>query len=230
MTKRHLPGAVTALAVLSTLLAFLGLVRTPSAASGSGVLAFAGVLVAQAACVVASRYGPLSVRRVAPAALAIGVPLGAAVGLLYGLVLVAEYASAAVSRHDVLLGYLIVAALAGAALLAGGLGAHRGRGFRAGLSSALWTAIAEYLVWYPVVLLIHHTYHGTAAETRALRAEGTYDEFARSRMTDFRAFVVQDLFGAGFYHLIADVILALALGSAAAGLTTLARRPRHARA
>ncbi|HKS98827.1 MAG TPA: hypothetical protein VJT31_04785 [Rugosimonospora sp.] len=209
--------AFAALAGLTTLLAAVALLRTPAAGS-AGLLALLGVLVAQAACVVAARFGPLAERRVAPAALATGGTIGALVGLGYGLVLLAEYASPVVSRVDIPLGYGIVGTLVAGGLLAGGVAAYRAGGFRAGLAGALWGAMATYMVWYPLVLITYHAFDGTAAQARALRAEGSYDDFARSGMADFHAFVLQDMFGAGFFHLILNAAIALVFGSLAAGL------------
>ena len=42
-------------------------------------------------------------------------------------------------------------------------------------------------------------------------------------MTDIKAFALQDLFGAGFYHLLLGGAIALLFGSAAAGSTVLLR-------
>jgi hypothetical protein len=80
-----LPWVFVALAVLSALLAVLGLVRTPAAfTAGPGPIALAGVILAQAACVAAAFLGPLSVRRLRGRVLAPGVGIGAVVGILYG--------------------------------------------------------------------------------------------------------------------------------------------------
>jgi hypothetical protein len=225
MPVHWVPVSFAVLAGLSTVLSVAALVRTPTAlTAGTGPIAIAGVLVAQAACVTAAAVGPLSARRVAPAALSVGALLGATVGVLYGLETFAEDAAAAVSRHNVQLGYVIVGVLVASSLVAGAVGAHRTGRWRDGVAAALWNAMAEYMTWYPFVLIAYHAYRGTAAQDRALRAEGTYEDFAASGMADFKAFVVQDLFGAGFYHLVAGVLLAALLGSAAAGVAVLARR------
>jgi hypothetical protein len=120
---------------------------------------------------------------------------------------------------------VIVGVLVGSDLLAGGLGAMAGRGVRDGVMAALWNAIAGYMSWYPLVLIGYHAFSGTAGQDRAVRAEGTYQDFARSGMGDLKAFVLQDLFGAGFDHLILGTVLALLFGSAAAATVALMRRP-----
>src|SRR5262245_9781741 len=154
---RWVPPMIAVLAASSVLLAVLGLIRTPTAfTDGQGPLAVAGVVVAQVACLVATLWGPLSVRVVAPAALVVGVPVGAVVGALYGTELLTENISAALTRHSVTVGYLILGALVAASLVTGCLGALGGRGFGAGVSAALWNAIAGYLVWYPFVLIGYH--------------------------------------------------------------------------
>jgi hypothetical protein len=63
---------------------------------------------------------------------------------------------------------------------------------------------------------------------RVWRAEGTYDDFARSGMSDIRAFVVQDFWGAGFFHLLAGLVLAGILGGATALAVRVCQRARRA--
>ncbi|MFI5896181.1 hypothetical protein ACIA5D_39380 [Actinoplanes sp. NPDC051513] len=55
---------------------------------------------------------------------------------------------------------------------------------------------------------------------RVWRAEGIYDDFARSGMSDLPAFVLQDFWGAGFFHLLAGLVLAAVFGSATAALVS----------
>ena len=70
------------------------------------------------------------------------------------------------------------------------------------------------------------TFIGSPALDRVLRAEGAYDDFHRSGMTDLKAFVLQDLFGAGPFHPLAGLLLATACGSIGAALALTVRRRR----
>ena len=44
-------------------------------------------------------------------------------------------------------------------------------------------------------------------------AEGTFADFAASGMSDFSTFVMEDLLGAGFFHLLLAPFLAAILGT-----------------
>ena len=57
---------------------------------------------------------------------------------------------------------------------------------------------------------------GDGAADRVLRAEGTYDDFHRSGLSSLEAFVLQDFWGAGFFHLLAALLLAVLFGLPAA--------------
>jgi hypothetical protein len=50
-------------------------------------------------------------------------------------------------------------------------------------------------------------------QEQVLAAEGTYTDFARSGMSDLSAFVMEDFLGAGFFHLILGLMLAVILGT-----------------
>jgi hypothetical protein len=45
-----------------------------------------------------------------------------------------------------------------------------------------------------------------------LRAEGDYEDFARSGMSDFNAFIMEDFMGATFFHLLLGLVVAAVLG------------------
>ena len=65
---------------------------------------------------------------------------------------------------------------------------------------------------------------GVVAWQVGSQASDIYDDFARSRMSDIRAFVLQDFWGAGFFHLVAELVIAGIFGMTAALLTDRARR------
>jgi len=63
-------------------------------------------------------------------------------------------------------------------------------------------------------LSVFYAYEGTSAQTAVLIAEGDPEDFLRSGMSDYRTFLIEDLFGATFYHLLLGPIIAAFVGLA----------------
>lgn len=211
-------------AATEILVAAYGLINDPAALGSGGYLALAGVAVAQALCVAAARRGPLSIGVASPAAVRIGVAVGVTAGLLYGVEGLAEYLSASVTDASVAIGWVIVAGLVASNVIAAAIATARLRSLRGGFAAAAYNAITEYLVWYPSVLICYYVFRDSPVTGRVWRAEGTYDDFARSGMTNLRAFVLQDFWGAGFFHLIAGLVLAGIFGTATAAVVRAGQR------
>lgn len=57
-----------------------------------------------------------------------------------------------------------------------------------------------------------YAYEGTNAQTAVLIAEGEPFDFLRSGMSDYRTFLIEDLLGATFFHLLFGPIIAAFLG------------------
>jgi hypothetical protein len=201
---------------LTVVLIVIAFWRTPAALTASGgtvVLSAVLTVVAQVAAAVALWVGPLSTmdRRTRRTAAVVGVALGLALGAENA----AEILWPAVSDLNVALGYTIVGAMALAYFVSGAL---------SGLRAAVRTALVGYLVWYPTIWFAYFASDGTSGFVRAARAEGEYDDFANSGLGNFHVFLVRDYLGAGFYHVIFAVVLALLTGTAGTGLTLLVRR------
>jgi hypothetical protein len=210
-------------AVTGTLLAAYGAIGDPGALAGGGFLGLVGVLVAQFGCVAAVRWGPVSASAAAPEA----VRTGGVTGTLYGAEVLAEYLSPAVTGASVAIGWIIVTGLVTAGVTAAAVATIRLRSLRAGVTAAVYCAITEYLVWYPVVLACYYVFRTSAATDRVWRAEGTYEDFARSGASDIRVFVLQDFWGAGFFHLVAGLIIAGVFGTSTALAVRGAQRRRR---
>jgi asparagine N-glycosylation enzyme membrane subunit Stt3 len=88
------------------------------------------------------------------------------------------------------------------------------------------TAIIGSLIWYIAVLVSFYLFFGTDSQARVFRAEGEYEDFRRSGMADFSTFVMEDFFGAGFFHLLLGPVLAAMLASAGGLLGVGLRRFR----
>jgi hypothetical protein len=69
------------------------------------------------------------------------------------------------------------------------------------------------IIWLIFTLITFYIYRGTARQELIFRAEGNFEDFARSGMNDFNTFVMEDLFGAGFFHLFLSPLLAMILGT-----------------
>ncbi len=63
-----------------------------------------------------------------------------------------------------------------------------------------------------MLLSTYYVFRGTPIQEQLFRAEGTYEDFARSGMSDFAAFAMEDLLGAGFFHLLLAPIIGAVLG------------------
>jgi uncharacterized membrane protein len=79
--------------------------------------------------------------------------------------------------------------------------------------TSFWCSLISSLIWLCVVLLVFYLLHGTNQHISVFKAEGDYEDFKRSGMTDFDAFIMQDFWGAGFFHLLLSPIVAVILGS-----------------
>jgi hypothetical protein len=190
-----------------------GLTRTPTAfTAGSGWAGFLILAAVLLCCPVLAWRGPLAPRG---HVLRVAVPVGLAAGVVLAVAGNAGYLSGPLAAAGTAFGLVMIAAVVLGAALAGFLGGPR---------AAVWSAVFGYLVWYPTVLLSYYAASGTPALDRYLSAEGTYDDFHRSGMTDLPAFVLQDLVGAGIFHLLLAAAIAAGVGWCAA----LARRPRPA--
>jgi len=71
---------------------------------------------------------------------------------------------------------------------------------------------------------IHYVLRGSEVQERFLRTEGDYDDFARSGMSDFNTWIIADMFGGVFFHLLLGAVAAAALGAVAGALTLGYRR------
>ena len=85
--------------------------------------------------------------------------------------------------------------------------------FRNGIVSAVISAMLGSIIWFIAALSIFYLFHGTPNQTQVFQAEGNFEDFDRSSMTDFDAFIMQDFWGAGFFHSILLPVLAVILGS-----------------
>jgi hypothetical protein len=111
--------------------------------------------------------------------------------------------------------------------LAGAFAANRHQSVWAGTIAATATAMISSLIWFIAVLTTFYCFYGSPRQELVFRAEGNYDDFARSGMADFHTFVMEDFFGAGFYHLLLGPLIAAVLGAVAGCIVLLFRTVRR---
>ena len=93
------------------------------------------------------------------------------------------------------------------------------------LTSAAGAFISS-LVWAISALAVFYAFRGSPRQALVLRAEGDYEDFARSGMSDFNAFIIEDFMGATFFHLTLGLLVAAALGGLGGLLGKLSARLR----
>jgi hypothetical protein len=217
--------ALVTLAFVTAALVLFGVATTPHVFDGErrwiGVVAAVGMVLAYGA---AAWLGIPALRRGPSGILSVAGPTGFAAGAVYAAEVIGEYAVRPADNTPwALVEFGLVFALMA---LAGGILAWRTGRLRPALAGGLWTALIGPLIWYAVVLSVFYLFRGTPAQEAVLRAEGDYEDFARSGMGDFNAFVMQDFLGAGFYHLLLSPAFGLVLGALGAAPVLVFRRGR----
>jgi hypothetical protein len=91
--------------------------------------------------------------------------------------------------------------------------AYRSRSIKSGTLAAVLTAILSSVIWLLCLLLVFYLFRGTLRQELVLKAEGTFEDFARSGMSSFSTFVMEDQLGAGFFHLLLAPLIAAILGA-----------------
>ncbi len=91
--------------------------------------------------------------------------------------------------------------------------AYRTRQTQQAILTAISTAMIASLIWLIAVLAVFYLFRGSPQQIQVFRAEGNYEDFARSGMSDFNKFIMEDFMGAGFFHLLLGPIVAAILGT-----------------
>ena len=183
----------------------------------AGLAAVAAILAAYGA---AGRVGIAAARRAG--VLRVAGPAGLAAGGIYGAEVLLEYLVR--PADNTAWGLAEFGGVFALMALAGGLIAMRTRRLRPALAGGAWTGMIGALIWYVVVLAAFCALRGSAAQDAVFRAEGNYEDFARSGLRDFQVFVVQDVLGAGFFHLLLSPIFGVMLGALGGGVGLLIPR------
>ena len=76
-----------------------------------------------------------------------------------------------------------------------GLLTYRRYRLRESVLGAVVAALLSSLIWCIVTLAVFYVFYGSARQTEVFRAEGNYEDFQRSGMTNFNAFIMEDFPG-----------------------------------
>jgi hypothetical protein len=138
-------------------------------------------------------------------------------GLLGGLIFAVEIALEYIllPADNSLFGLLEFGLIFFCYFLAGLLAFLRTRRWRSALTVAAATSMLASLLWVVAILLTFYLFRHTPAQEMVFRAEGNFDDFARSGMSNFDVFVMEDFFGATFFHLLLAPFAAALLGALA---------------
>jgi hypothetical protein len=108
--------------------------------------------------------------------------------------------------------------------------AWRTRQIRSGIAASAWAAMISSTIWLFCLLVITYLFRETSRQTAVFQAEGNFDDFRRSGMADFNTFLMQDLMGAAFFHLLLGPAVAALLGCVVGAVGKLASHVRVTRA
>ena len=173
----------------------------------------ASLLSVAAASAVLIAYGAIGFSLKRPRSSAVAVPAfvaGLCGGAVFAAEILLEYAYLPVD--NVVWGYVEFGTVFAIYALAAVWGAWRGGSIGNAVRAAFSSAIISSLIWCLILLSTFYAYEGTAAQTAVFIAEGEPQDFLRSGMNDYRTFLIEDMFGATFFHLLLGPIIAGFLG------------------
>lgn len=158
-------------------------------------------------------FGGLFPRRlyhVNPQILRLAVGFGLGAGAVFVGEMLWEYLT--LPADNTSLGLIEFGSVLGLYFCASVVVAYQSGQVRQGVWTAIGSAMIGSLIWFIAVLIIFYTFRGTSQQAQVFRAEGNYEDFARSGMTDFDTFIMEDFMGAGFFHLLLGPLITLLLG------------------
>lgn len=166
-----------------------------------------------AACLILCSYGLVNyftLPRIQPEILRWASIFGLVAGIIFVGEILLEYII--LPKDNTIWGLIEFGSVFALYFFAGLWVSYRSVQIRSGIVTAILSAMISALIWLIAVLVIFYVFRGTDRQTQVLIAEGTFEDIARSGMTDFNAFVMEDLLGGGFFHLLLGPIVATILG------------------
>ena len=223
------PASVRRGLVAGALLAFVlvayGLVRIPSVftASPTGIQSVCGATVILIAYAVLGWFWIPRLARRNESIVRTASVAGLLAGTVFTVEIFLEYAI--LPENNTSFGLIEFGMVFASFAIASGVTTYRSRSWRTGVATAVATSLISSLIWIIAVLFAFYLFYGTGRQDAVLRAEGNYEDFAHSGMTDFHAFIMEDFLGACFYHLLmAPLLFATVLGGIGAAIGAAAKR------
>ena len=169
-------------------------------AASAILLAYAGM----------AALGPVGLHRRHPDILSLAMIFGLLAGAVFAGEIILEYVLLPTdnSRYGKAEFGTVFALYCASALVA----ALRSRSIKNAVYTSVASAFIASLVWVITVLSVFYVFRGSARQILVLHAEGDYEDFARSGMSDFNAFIMEDFMGATFFHLSLGLLAAAVLG------------------
>ena len=189
--------------LLGLILVILGWILIPTTSLLS--IASVGLIL-----VVYSLVGYFGFPRISPNILALVNVFGLLAGTIFASEILLEYVI--LPKDNTSWGLIEFGSVFVLYFLSGLFAAYRSKNTKDGIVSAIMSAMLSSVIWFIFVLLTFYIFRGTARQEFVFRAEGDFEDFARSGTHDFNTFVMEDFLGAGFFHLLLTPLLAAILG------------------
>ncbi len=188
--------------LLSMMLVVVGWIFTPTR-----LLSIAGIYFI---LVVYGLVGITIFPRLAPEILRLVAVFGLLAGIVFAGEILLEYAL--LPADNTSWGLVEFGAVFAIYFLSGLWAAYRSGSIKQGMLAAILSAMLSSVIWLIFVLLTFYLFRGTMRQELVFKAEGNFEDFARSGMKDFNTFVMEDFLGAGFFHLLLSPLFAAIFG------------------
>jgi hypothetical protein len=201
--------------LLNILLVLIGLLLVPTAltASKNGISGLIAVISILLVYFGISYYGTITTERFDKKILHYSLIFGVFIGFLFFIEIILEYILLPDSLLNVKMGYAEFGVAFCLYFFSGLWSILKTQKYLSSVLTSFWTALIASLIWLTSVLLIYYLFYGTSQQMTVLKAEGNFEDFKQSGMIDFNAFIVQDFWGAGFFHLFLGPLVASFLGA-----------------
>jgi len=93
------------------------------------------------------------------------------------------------------------------------IAAARAGQFRQGVVAGFGIALVASLMFISIILAFFYAFRGTPRQAQVFQAEGNYADYAHSGAQDFNIFIMEDFFGAVFFHSILLPLVGALLGA-----------------
>jgi hypothetical protein len=208
--ERRLQGIIIFLIGTSVILLILSVLSYLPVLSDGGLLGFVaaiGILSVYGYLTLAS---PLAVGKLPNTVWRRGAYLGVCSGLVLSVDLISGYVlhDPTISARTSLGAYGLFLVLI---FISGFIGTRETGKLTSGITTALWCVLTALLIWFCVEFAAYLLFSSTPSGAAFIHEEMQAD-YIRSGATDYQAFALSDFFGAGFFHLLLGLIIAMILG------------------